>query len=128
MLSKRLTYLPGLDGMRAVAVIAVMLFHAQPGWVPGGFLGVEVFFVISGFLITSILLGEWRNHGGINLGGFWQGRARRLLAALFVLIGAVLAVAVVFLPDEVAGLRPEALAAATYVTNWYLIFDDQPYF
>jgi peptidoglycan/LPS O-acetylase OafA/YrhL len=121
-------YLPGLDGMRAVAVIAVMLFHAQPGWIPGGFLGVDVFFVISGFLITSILLGEWRNRGGINLGGFWRGRARRLLAALFVLIGAVLAVAVVFLPDEVAGLRPEALAAATYVTNWYLIFDDQPYF
>lgn len=126
--SRRLTYLPGLDGMRAAAVIAVLLYHARPAWVPGGFLGVDVFFVISGYLITSILLGEWREHGRINLGRFWLGRARRLLAALFFLIVAVLAVAVLFMPDEVASLREDALAAAGYVTNWYLIFDHQPYF
>ncbi|MEE8346734.1 MAG: acyltransferase family protein [Dehalococcoidia bacterium] len=126
--SKRLPYLPGLDGMRAVAVIAVLLYHARPGWVPGGFLGVDVFFVISGYLITCILLAEWRQRGRINLGGFWLRRARRLLAAMFFLVVTVLAVAVILVPGEVASLRVDALAAAGYMTNWYLIFDHQPYF
>jgi peptidoglycan/LPS O-acetylase OafA/YrhL len=126
--SRRLAYLPGLDGMRAAAVIAVLLYHAKPGWVPGGFLGVDVFFVISGYLITSILLGEWRERGKISLTRFWLGRARRLLAALFFLIVSVLAVALLLAPGELASLREDALAAAGYVTNWYLIFDHQPYF
>jgi peptidoglycan/LPS O-acetylase OafA/YrhL len=119
--------LPGLDGLRALAVIAVFIYHAT-SWLPGGFLGVEVFFVISGYIITSVLLAEQRRAGAIGLRRFWLRRARRLLPAVFVLIVAMLAYAVVFLPDEVASLRLDALAAAGYVTNWYLIFDHQPYF
>ena len=80
-----LSYLPGLDGMRALAVIAVLLYHAGLAWVPGGFLGVEVFFVISGYLITALLLAEWRQMGSIDLKAFWLRRARRLIT------GAVLA-------------------------------------
>jgi peptidoglycan/LPS O-acetylase OafA/YrhL/lysophospholipase L1-like esterase len=126
--SSRLSYLPGLDGLRALAVIAVLLYHADLPWIPGGFLGVEVFFVISGYLITTLLLVEWRAHGSIDLGRFWLRRARRLLPALFLVLAATLTFAVLFLPDEVAGLRSDALAATGYVTNWYLVISRQSYF
>ena len=124
----RLPHLSSLDGLRALAVIAVLLYHAQASWLPGGFLGVDVFFVISGYLITSLLLVEWRQRGGIDLPSFWLRRARRLLPALFLLIGVTLAFAVVFLPGEVAGLRSYAAAALGYVTNWYLVFHQSSYF
>src|SRR5215211_3697054 len=124
----RLPYSPGLDGLRALAVIAVLLYHADLAWIPGGFLGVEVFFVISGYLITALLLAEWRQRGLIDLKGFWMRRARRLLPALYVLLVVSLAFAVVFLPGEVARLRGDVLAAFGYVTNWYLIFGHVSYF
>ena len=124
----RLPYSPGLDGLRAFAVIAVLLYHADLPWIPGGFLGVEVFFVISGYLITALLLAEWRQRGRINLKTFWLRRARRLLPALYVLLVVTLGFAVVFLPGEVAGLRGDVLAAFGYVTNWYLIFAQESYF
>jgi len=124
----RLPYLPGLDGLRAFAVIAVMLYHAELPWIGGGFLGVEVFFVISGYLITTLLLAEWHQQGRINLVGFWLRRARRLLPALYLLLVVTLAFAVVFLPGEVARLRDDALAAFAYVTNWHLILGEQSYF
>jgi peptidoglycan/LPS O-acetylase OafA/YrhL len=124
----RLSYLPGLDGLRAFAVIAVLLYHADLPWIRGGFLGVEVFFVISGYLITTLLLAEWHQQGRINLVGFWLRRARRLLPALYLLLVVTLAFAVLFLPGEVARLRDDALAAFGYVTNWYLILGEQSYF
>jgi peptidoglycan/LPS O-acetylase OafA/YrhL len=124
----RLPYQPGLDGLRAFAVIAVLLYHAELSWIRGGFLGVEVFFVISGYLITTLLLTEWHQQGRINLVGFWLRRARRLLPALYLLLVVTLAFAVVFLPGEVARLRDDALAAFGYVTNWYLILGEQSYF
>jgi peptidoglycan/LPS O-acetylase OafA/YrhL len=124
----RLPYSPGLDGLRAFAVIAVLLYHADLIWIPGGFLGVEVFFVISGYLITALLLAEWRQRGRIDLKTFWLRRARRLLPALYVLLVVTLAFAVVFLPGEVAGLRGDVLAAFGYVTNWYLILGQESYF
>src|ERR671917_1081296 len=124
----RLSYLPGLDGLRAFAVIAVLLYHAELSWIRGGFLGVEVFFVISGYLITTLLLTEWHQQGRINLMGFWLRRVRRLLPALYLLLVVTLAFAVVFLPGEVARLRGDALAAFGYVTNWYLILGEQSYF
>jgi peptidoglycan/LPS O-acetylase OafA/YrhL len=123
-----LSYLPGLDGMRALAVIAVLLYHAGLAWVPGGFLGVEVFFVISGYLITALLLAEWRQKGSIDLKAFWLRRARRLLPALYLLLVGTLAFAVVFLPEEVARLRDDVVAAFGYVTNWLLIFSQESYF
>jgi len=109
-------------------VIAVLLYHAGLAWIPGGFLGVEVFFVISGYLITALLLAEWRGRGRIDLKAFWLRRARRLLPALYLLLVVTLAYAVVFLPGEVAGLRSDALAALGYVTNWYLVFGQESYF
>jgi peptidoglycan/LPS O-acetylase OafA/YrhL len=124
----RLGYLPGLDGLRALAVAAVVIYHADLGLVPGGFLGVDVFFVISGFLITSLLLAEWESHGTLDLRRFWLRRARRLLPALVVVVLGSLAFAVLFLPDSVARLRTDAAAAFGYVTNWYLIAGDQSYF
>ncbi len=124
----RLPHLPGLDGLRALAVIAVLLYHADLKWIPGGFLGVEVFFVISGYLITSLLLAEWRQRGRVDLKSFWLRRARRLLPALYLLLVGTLAFAVVFLPGEVASLRNDALAAFAYVTNWYQILGHQSYF
>jgi peptidoglycan/LPS O-acetylase OafA/YrhL len=122
------TYIPGLDGLRALAVLAVLVYHARPEWLPGGFLGVEVFFVISGFIITRGLLQEWQEHGRINLRGFWLRRARRLLPALFLLLAGVMAYATIFETDVVAGLRTDVLAALAYVTNWHLILGDQSYF
>jgi peptidoglycan/LPS O-acetylase OafA/YrhL len=124
----RLSYSPGLDGLRALAVMAVLLYHADLTWIPGGFLGVEVFFVISGYLITALLLAEGRQKGRVNLKDFWLRRARRLLPALYVLLVVTLTFAVVFLPGEVAGLRGEAIAAFGYVTNWFLIFGQESYF
>ena len=124
----RLPYLPVLDGLRALAVTAVLLYHADLRWIPGGFLGVDVFFVLSGYLITSLVLAEWRHRGSIDLKTFWLRRARRLLPALYVLLVVTLTFAVVFLPGEVAELRGDVLAAFGYVTNWYLIFQHQSYF
>ncbi|HKP52877.1 MAG TPA: acyltransferase family protein [Chloroflexia bacterium] len=124
----RLSYLPGLDGLRALAVSSVLLYHAGITWMPGGFLGVELFFVLSGYLITSLLLAEWLSGGKIDLGAFWLRRARRLLPALFLLLAVTLIFAIFFLPDEVAELRGDTLAASTYVTNWYMVFNQQSYF
>ncbi|NJP05960.1 MAG: acyltransferase [Chloroflexaceae bacterium] len=124
----RLPYLPGLDGLRALAVLAVLVYHTQPAWLPGGFLGVEVFFVISGYLITAMLLHEWRQHRRIDLARFWLQRARRLLPALITLLTVTLLFTIIVLPGEVAGLSGDTIAALLYVSNWYLIFAQQSYF
>jgi peptidoglycan/LPS O-acetylase OafA/YrhL/lysophospholipase L1-like esterase len=123
-----LPYMAGLNGLRAIAVLAVLLYHANLSWMPGGFLGVEIFFVISGYLITALLLGEWQQRNRIDFKAFWLRRARRLLPALFLLLGVTLVYAVIFLPEEVAGLRWDTLAAFGYVTNWYLILENKSYF
>src|SRR3984885_15843254 len=75
-------YMPGLDGLRALAVLAVIAYHEQLGWAPGGLLGVGVFFTLSGYLITDLLLGQWARSGGLNLGDFWLLRARALTTGL----------------------------------------------
>ena len=126
--SHPLAHLSGLDGLRAIAVLAVIAYHAGSAQASGGFLGVEVFFVISGYLITALLLAEHRRHGRIDPVRFWLRRARRLLPALFFLLAATLAFAVVVVPDEIARLRTDALAALAYITNWHLIAGDQSYF
>ena len=118
--------------MRALAVIAVLLYHSGGvggvAFIPGGFLGVEVFFVISGYLITALILAQWRTTGRVELKAFWLGRARRLLPALYLVLLLTLSYAVVFLPGEVAGLRGDVLAAMGYVTNWYLVWGHESYF
>ncbi len=121
-------YLPGLDGLRALAVLAVIAYHEQFGWAQGGNFGVGVFFTLSGFLITSILLEQQAKRGKVGLGDFWIRRARRLLPALFVML--VVVTAWVTLADRVrlASLRGAVGAAAGYFSNWYLIAHHQSYF
>lgn len=124
-----LPYIPAIDGLRALAVTAVLLYHAEIGFLGGGFIGVDVFFVISGYLITSLLLAErGGGTGRVNLPGFWGRRARRLLPALLALVGGSLLYTVIFLPDEVSSLRGDALASLGYVVNWHLIFEEKSYF
>jgi peptidoglycan/LPS O-acetylase OafA/YrhL len=120
--------LPALDGIRAVAVAGVLLYHSDIFWFPGGLLGVEVFFVLSGYLITSLLWSELRRTQAINVLDFWRRRARRLFPALFVMLAVVATVWVLALPDEVARVRGDVAAAATYTSNWYLIHSDHSYF
>jgi peptidoglycan/LPS O-acetylase OafA/YrhL len=121
-------YLPALDGLRAISVAAVLLYHAELPWLPGGFLGVEVFFVISGYLITMLLVREHDRTASISLRDFWLRRARRLLAALYLLLASVSLGVLLFYREDVAKLAGQVWAALTYVTNWYLIFSDQSYF
>jgi peptidoglycan/LPS O-acetylase OafA/YrhL len=119
--------MPGLDGLRALAVAAVFAYHAGPQWLPGGFLGVDVFFVISGYLITSLLLAELAAEGRIRLVDFLARRARRLLPALFVMLAVSLVVATATGWGE-PGLRGDALSALVYVANWRFVLAHQSYF
>jgi peptidoglycan/LPS O-acetylase OafA/YrhL/lysophospholipase L1-like esterase len=121
-------YMPGLDGLRALAVLAVIAFHEQLGWAPGGLLGVGVFFTLSGYLITDLLLGQWATRGRLALADFWGRRARRLLPALFVMLAVVTAWITLADRARLAGLRGSVVAAATYSSNWYLIVQGQSYF
>ena len=112
-----------------MAVAAVLLYHGDISWARGGYLGVDAFFVLSGFLITSLLLAEWRGDGRIALSAFWARRARRLLPALFLVLAAVAAYgAVIAAPAELAHLRSDGLSALGYVANWGQIFSHQSYF
>src|SRR6476620_12539412 len=95
---------------------------------PGGFLGVDIFFVISGYLITSLLLAEYRRGGHIELGRFWVRRARRLLPAVGVLIAVTMVVAAIVEPDRIDQLRGDAIASLAYFANWHFILGDQSYF
>lgn len=125
----RFAYRPALDGIRAFAVIAVLLYHAGVAWMPGGFLGVDVFFVLSGYLITALLLVERRETGKIALRAFWLRRARRLLPALFLMLLIVCAYAAfVALPPEVGPLRGDAIGSLFYFSNWRFITEHTSYF
>ena len=121
-------YLPGLDGVRALAVLGVLLYHGDLTWMQGGFLGVDVFFVLSGFLITSLITEEFERTGRINFGKFYLGRARRLLPALLLMLFVVGLVAAIFYRESAYAFRQDALASLLYVTNWWYIVADQSYF
>ncbi len=117
-----------LDGLRACAVLAVILYHAVPGAVPGGFLGVDIFFVLSGYLITGLLLTDIMRSGRIHLGGFWLRRARRLLPALFLML-IVVSAALLLLPADLrVNLGKQVLGAVTYSSNWVYIAMGNDYF
>jgi peptidoglycan/LPS O-acetylase OafA/YrhL len=116
-----LPHISALDGARGLAVAAVLGFHG--GHLRGGYLGVDFFFVLSGFLITSLLLAESRRTGSVGLGGFWARRARRLLPALAVLLTGVAVYAVVLAsPEELAQIRGDALATLGYMANWRAVY------
>jgi peptidoglycan/LPS O-acetylase OafA/YrhL/lysophospholipase L1-like esterase len=124
-----LRYLPALDGLRAAAVLAVMLYHGGVAWMRGGYLGVDAFFVLSGFLITALLLTEWRATKGIAFARFWARRARRLLPALGLVVLAIILYGAFLAPTyQLDSLRADTLSTLGYVTNWRLIFSGQGYF
>ncbi len=125
---RTLPMMTGLDGVRALAVIAVLLYHLEVGWLPAGFLGVDVFFVVSGFLITSLLVADIRRFGHFDVKRFWVRRARRLFPALILVLIGVVAFTAAVMPDELRRLRGDVLAAVGYVTNWALIYSDTSYF
>ncbi len=130
-------HLPALNGLRGVAVIGVVAYHLQLGWASGGYLGVDLFFVLSGFLITTLLLEEWVDSRRINLAAFWARRARRLLPALFLVVAA-LGFYLVFNglfggPGangllDLSDLRGDAISTLLYVNNWHSIYAHQSYF
>ncbi len=121
-------YLPGLDGVRALAVIGVLLYHADLTWIRGGFLGVDVFFVLSGFLITTLILEEYERSDGIDFKRFYLGRARRLLPALVLMLAVVAVAAAFFYRDVASQVRSDIVASIFYVNNWWYIVADQSYF
>lgn len=126
---RSLHYRPALDGLRAVAVTAVIAFHLDPRLLPGGWLGVDLFFVLSGFLITSLLMAEYRHWGSIDVLGFWLSRCRRLLPALLLmLLATLLAAAVWAVPSRRSAIAWDVLSALCYVANWRLLLSDDQYF
>jgi len=121
-------YMPGLDGLRAIAVLAVVAYHLNLGWAPGGLLGVGVFFVLSGYLITDLLVEQWQRGRRLDFKDFWLRRARRLLPALLLMLAVVSPAAVLLDGSRLASLRGDVLAALLYFSNWRLIFHHVSYF
>ena len=129
MATKRgIQYIPAIDGLRALAVIAVMFYHLGFSWIPGGFLGVDLFFVISGYVITRLLLDSIEQSGGLDLRGFYLARARRLLPALlFTVITTTIAVGI-WAPDTIKRFITDLPFALTGTMNWWLVAKEQDYF
>lgn len=123
-----LGYLAPLDGLRAVAVLAVVVYHGHPSWLPGGFLGVDVFFVISGFLITTLLVREHEATGRIDLLAFWLRRARRLLPPIVLVVAAVGLYALLVQPESVERIRQDGLSTLLYLNNWSQVQEGSSYF
>ncbi len=124
-----ISYIPALDGVRAFAVLGVMAFHSGIPLLPAGFLGVDTFFVLSGFLITTLLLGEWGQRATIKLGAFWARRARRLLPALLLVLLFIACYAAFIAPKGMyPDLRLDAFSTLFYVSNWHFILVGSNYF
>jgi peptidoglycan/LPS O-acetylase OafA/YrhL len=128
MSTQRLRHVGALDGLRGLAVLAVLVYHLDEGWLPGGFLGVSLFFTLSGFLITNLLLNEWEANRRVGLGNFWSRRFRRLLPA--ALAGLALAVVTAWWwadAHQLENLRGDVLAALGYVANWRFVINGDAY-
>lgn len=125
---KGIRYIPAIDGLRAIAVIAVMLYHLGFSWIPGGFLGVDLFFVISGYVITRLLLDSIQRSGGLDLRGFYVGRIRRLLPPLIFMLVITAIFIGVWAPDSMKRFLTDVPFAVTGLMNWWLVFKEQDYF
>src|SRR5437763_4001920 len=121
-------YVPGLDGLRAVAVLCVIAYHIGAPWARGGMLGVGVFFTLSGYLITDLLLEHYRRNGDLGLGQFWLRRARRLLPALFLMLAVVSVWVAVFDASQLDAVRRQVISGAFYFANWSTIAAHGSYF
>lgn len=126
--NRGIQYIPAIDGLRALAVIAVMLYHLGFTWVPGGFLGVDLFFVISGYVITRLLLDSIEQSGGLDLRGFYLARARRLLPALIFTVTTTTIAIGIWAPDTIKRLLTDMPFALTGTMNWWLVARQQDYF
>lgn len=129
MVTKRgIQYIPAIDGLRAIAVIAVMLYHLGVSWIPGGFLGVDLFFVISGYVITRLLLDSIQERGGLDLRDFYLARIRRLLPPLVFMIITTSIFVGLWAPDTTKKFLTDAPFSLTGGMNWWLVFNHQDYF
>ena len=129
MVTKRgIQYIPAIDGLRAIAVIAVMLYHLGVSWIPGGFLGVDLFFVISGYVITRLLLDSIQQRGGLDLRDFYLARIRRLLPPLVFMIVTTSIFVGLWAPDTTKKFLRDTPFSLTGVMNWWLVFNQQDYF
>jgi peptidoglycan/LPS O-acetylase OafA/YrhL len=129
MVTKRgIQYIPAIDGLRAIAVIAVMLYHLGVSWIPGGFLGVDLFFVISGYVITRLLLDSIQQRGGLDLRDFYLARIRRLLPPLIFMIVTTSIFVGLWAPDTTKKFLRDTPFSLTGVMNWWLVFNQQDYF
>ena len=129
MVTKRgIQYIPAIDGLRAIAVIAVMLYHLGVSWIPGGFLGVDLFFVISGYVITRLLLDSIQERGGLDLRDFYLARIRRLLPPLVFMIVTTSIFIGLWAPDTTKKFLTDAPFSLTGAMNWWLVFNQQDYF
>ncbi|QKE74911.1 acyltransferase family protein [Arthrobacter citreus] len=126
--NKQYRYMGGLDGLRALAVLSVIAYHLNFFWASGGFLGVSVFFVLSGYLITDLLIAEWSINNRIDLKGFWFRRAKRLLPGMFTLLLIVIAFVSLFKSSMIGNLKQDSVAAIFYYSNWWYIFHHLSYF
>ncbi|HTN99596.1 MAG TPA: acyltransferase, partial [Microthrixaceae bacterium] len=129
IVAEPLKHVPALDGLRAVAVVGVMLYHARFGWITGGFLGVSAFFTLSGFLITSLLLREWSKSVKIDLRAFWGRRFRRLLPASWATMALVVAIGAFggWNGDQLRALRGDIPFSLLEIVNWHFIWQDRSY-
>jgi peptidoglycan/LPS O-acetylase OafA/YrhL len=129
MATKRgIQHIPAIDGLRAIAVTAVILYHLGFQWIPGGFLGVDLFFVISGYVITRLLLDSIARSGGLDLRGFYLARARRLLPPLVFMIVVTAFYISIWAQDSVKRFLTDTPFALTGAMNWWLVFKEQDYF
>ena len=129
MATKRgIQYIPAIDGLRAIAVIAVILYHLGISWIPGGFLGVDLFFVISGYVITRLLLDSIQERGGLDLRDFYMARIRRLLPPLVFMIVVTSIVVGIWAPDTTKKFLTDAPFSLFGGMNWWLVFNHQDYF
>ncbi|MEG0027323.1 MAG: acyltransferase family protein [Raoultibacter sp.] len=124
----RSRYIPSLDGLRAFAVLAVILYHLNANWAPGGLLGVTVFFVLSGYLITGLLIEEWKSTKTIDLKNFWLRRARRLVPAIVFLLLCILVLTTLFNHELLTKMRPDIIPSLFFYSNWHYIFSNLSYF
>ena len=122
------THIPAIDGLRAVAVFAVLLYHLGVKWLPGGFLGVDLFFVISGYVITRVILDSIQSANGLDLREFYYGRVRRLYPGLLLLIMVTTVLAATIAPDAIRRIVQDVPYVLTGTNNWHLVAIHQDYF
>ena len=122
------SYVPAIDGLRTVAVLGVLIYHFNPAWLPGGYLGVGMFFTLSGYLITANLMRSYRRGKGLGLPTFWLRRFRRLVPAVALMLVTVLLLTIFFDLPKLGENARFSLSSLFYVNNWHVIAEGQSYF